>query len=716
MTLRYLLLLLMVILLLGPQTALCDDNKGAAEALLDALEDPAASNEPWDVTARKHGLSEADIFALEKNRILVTNETYKQIFKVYQSGDTPLFITSDSLLNAYHVLYEESIFRLESSLATRLSEILKWIMKNLDASDDDLKGKPELVAAAKKRAKLVTGVAVRLLDDSFRFDDDKLDKILDEETKRIVKAEGTGMPEWLGKPEGSFMAIDYSRYKPRGFYTRSEKLKRYFRAVSWLQSIPFRVAKDEELLAILILGNSTNTGDYFKKQKDIRTFFCCYYHFIGVGDDWDIISAGNEASYSMRMDLNSNDLKDERDNLIEEVKNCGDSTHISDQIRLPPDDPKAVAEPQFRFLTAYRTPSAVLFQQTTALRRFNRPFPNGLEVAAALGSAQAGEFLNSPQKAELLKTIDSCRPFFQGEDSLYLIYLNVLEALLDKPEPDAPDFMKTEAWEIKSINTVLAGWAQLRHTWALQAKQNVYYLGMNEVPEGFVEPEPEFFSRMTYLAKNTKYLLTVSGAFETDYSQVALNLRKFKKIIEGLKSIDELRKVYSRLTPEEIEDYNIMFMLMEEIPTKAKDGTEAYFKEMTKLFDTFANDIEEGRIDKHPHLKATVDGLLFDLEGLWTCLEITSCHLESIAHKQLRGVDLNKRDIAFIKEYGNKIAGIMLHGGNSYLTPKDDSPRVVDVYANPQRGKCTSFTLGKARRYCAKEPCCRTTNSTPRRD
>lgn len=28
----------------------------------------------------------------------------------------------------------------------------------------------------------------------------------------------------------------------------------------------------------------------------------------------------------------------------------------------------------------------------------------------------------------------------------------------------------------------------------------------------------------------------------------------------------------------------------------------------------------------------------------------------------------------------------MLYGGNSYLSPRDDAPRVVDVYANPQEG------------------------------
>ena len=63
------------------------------------------------MSAEKSGLSDKDISSLEKNRILITNEAYKQIFSAYLSGDKPLFITSDSLINAYHVLYEESILR-----------------------------------------------------------------------------------------------------------------------------------------------------------------------------------------------------------------------------------------------------------------------------------------------------------------------------------------------------------------------------------------------------------------------------------------------------------------------------------------------------------------------------------------------------------------------------------------------------------------------------
>ena len=87
---------------------------GCSGAALDKQEGAGAPPQDWRAAAREHGLTDEDIARLERDGILVTNETYKQVFSAYLSGDLPLFITSDSLLNAYHVLYEESIRQLET--------------------------------------------------------------------------------------------------------------------------------------------------------------------------------------------------------------------------------------------------------------------------------------------------------------------------------------------------------------------------------------------------------------------------------------------------------------------------------------------------------------------------------------------------------------------------------------------------------------------------
>ena len=624
-------------------------------------EEAESSSETWEDKAHKSGLSESDISALEKNRILITDEAYKQIFSVYlTSGSNSLFITSDSLLNAFHVLYQESVLRLESTKTSQLIEILKFVLNNLEDIDKQLKGKPALVSAAKDRAKLVMGIALRLMDDSFRFKDEKLDAILDQETKKIVRAEAVEMPKWLGKPNASFAALDYTRYKPRGIYTRSEQLKRYYRAVSWLQSIPFRVSEDEELLAILMLGNSVtyNRFDNYEQFGEIEQFFRAYSVFIGSGDDWDIITAAHEAQNELRMNLNGDDLQDERESLIRKAKNYDEDSIINDQIRFAPDDPKMVAEPNFRIISAYRTPGAILFQRTTDLRQFKRSYPNGLEIPIILGSTFARKSLKDSKKEDLLKTIDSCQPFFEGR-SLYYQYMDALRALLDEPESDAPDFMKNEAWQTKSCNTVLAGWAQLRHTWMLQAKRTVHYLCAIMVPDGFVEPEPEFFSRMADLADTTKYFLKESGAFDPDYEELIANLKKLKSIIQEMDEGEKLIPKLMKLPFEEAITLELPYILMDSIPSKAESGSKEYFVEKAKCIDTIIADIEDGRIGKHPGMEELIKEYLFDLEEMWERFEKVCLRLESIANKQLRGADLNESEINFIETYGETIAGIM---------------------------------------------------------
>jgi len=135
----------------------------------------------WQSRARKVGLSDADIHRLDANRILITNESYKQVFVPYVQSWIPLFVTSDSLLNAYHALYEESIFRLEQAGTRQLPEILRFIMQNLNAVCEGIEGQGELVAPARQRATIVVGTALKLLDDEFSVDDQATTAIIDEE-------------------------------------------------------------------------------------------------------------------------------------------------------------------------------------------------------------------------------------------------------------------------------------------------------------------------------------------------------------------------------------------------------------------------------------------------------------------------------------------------------------------------------------------------------
>jgi hypothetical protein len=124
------------------------------------------------------------------------------------------------------------------------------------------------------------------------------------ETHRIEQATGCYAPVWIEKGDNDYR-IDYSRFKPRGFYSQTDALSRYFRALGWLQSVPFRVDRDDELLAILALGRCMAPGeltDETKRQRCLAFFKCCR-ESIGDRDDWDLTVASNIAPAKPTVDF-----------------------------------------------------------------------------------------------------------------------------------------------------------------------------------------------------------------------------------------------------------------------------------------------------------------------------------------------------------------------------------------------------------------------------
>ena len=142
----------------------------------------------------------------------MTNRAYRQVFTPYLGDDVPLFLTSDSLLNGFHVLYEESILRMEQANARKLGRILKFIWQNLETADKAFTGKPQLVAAARARAKLTIATAMQLLGEQPIPLEPSVAALVAEEVRRVESARGRQKPKWLGPPDPGFAALDYTRY------------------------------------------------------------------------------------------------------------------------------------------------------------------------------------------------------------------------------------------------------------------------------------------------------------------------------------------------------------------------------------------------------------------------------------------------------------------------------------------------------------------------
>jgi hypothetical protein len=92
------------------------------------------------------------------------------------------------------------------------------------------------------------------------------------------------------------------------------------------------------------------------------------------------------------------------------------------------------------------------------------------------------------------------------------IYLGWLAALreLSAPTTDStyPEAMRTRAWSMKTLNTQLASWTQLRHDTILYAKQSYTGESQCSYPAGFVEPRVAFWQRFRATVLRTAELIS----------------------------------------------------------------------------------------------------------------------------------------------------------------------------------------------------------------
>jgi hypothetical protein len=263
---------------------------------------------------------------------------------------------------------------------------------------------------------------------------------------------------------------------------------------------------------------------------------------------------------------------------------------------------------------------------------------------------------------------------------VYADYLSCLAALFEEPEKDAPGFMHSEAWQIKSCQTALSSWAQMRHTWALQAKQVASYGGLPRLPPGFIETNPEFFARASLLIENTISTLRGAGALDFESEETvdlrlgAEALEKWAQAMEAKQEPPEAKDIYAHL-------YDEVRRVLNSLDLKHEPGTPAYYRqaaaELRKLADRMER--QEPLDDKNLAAALRKTGS-HPIAAEWALLERVSRRLEMLLQKQLRGAPFTDEERTFLLEYGCHLGNAMLYAGNSYLAPNDDAPRITDVF------------------------------------
>lgn len=519
-------------------------------------------------------LSEAAKVLLQKNAFVVTSGWNREFFQIYEQNRyeyIPSFITVDSVLHNFHLLFDYSLKKLEEEqLFSALKELNAGMLAASESQHQALTGTSWENAALRNVAFFT--LANKLLEPAAPVDEGVREAV-ERELNLIEEHSGIELSPIinLGNAEGDYQE-DYSQYIPRGHYTKSEELKRYFKTVMWYGRMTFRLKNEDEtrsaILLSLALGQREANFTNWEKIYEPTNFF------VGKSDDITFYQYLEilERIYGANLDLNTLLSEENFQIFLAQAKDLEppqlNSMPIFDET-IAPDREKEIKG--FRLMGQRFTIDASIFQRLIYREvkenrgGQKRMLPKGLDIPAALGSEEAYNILKDlgeDQYEGYPANMQKMRDYLKGLEvktwtqNLYWGWLYSLKPLTEQKTTGYPTFTQNQAWVRKNLTSYLGSWTELKHDTILYAKQVYAEMGAGGVEEaddrGYVEPEPEVYNRLAALAQMLREGLELRGILsETQKADIA----KLEEIAGKLKTISEKELEGKKLSEE---DYNFI--------------------------------------------------------------------------------------------------------------------------------------------------------------
>ena len=501
-------------------------------------------------------LQPAELAIIQTNGFVVSGRmgTYSfpdSFYKLF-TDDLPVFFSCDAALHAWHRSYMGMLEELEESyLSPRLQAVLQGMAQQVTpatgtALENGMLDADFFVAVARS---LVTGTnTYGSLGQTARV-------------STILTAISNLQPAYVTL-FGSDRKVDFSQFQVRGHYETSTRLQKYFRAMMWCGMIDFRftgATNDNSLRELsgtvamhLLLKNSGQFANWQNIENVLQLF-------VGVPDSLtfaqlsDLMTAANIQSPASLPTLAS--LQSLQASIMSGqlgVQNIQSgyfwSPRSREQIKLPRSfcvlgqrfafdawtmnqcvfdriiwDENGLPEEQDKVMR--RVPSALDIAFSVLGNNHTVP-----ELAASIANTNGHPWRDGyPYQhnlAAVRRVIDAQTPA-AWTNNIYHYWLACLRELsAPTTSPEYPDALRTYDWAMKTLNTQLASWTELRHDTVLYVKQPYTGNILCSYPDGFIEPRVAFWERMRDMALGTKALLSTlpkTGTFIFEPNQPGLD-------------------------------------------------------------------------------------------------------------------------------------------------------------------------------------------------
>jgi len=461
---------------------------------------------------------------LHQNNFVITPTDNEQLFNIYEQNDynrIPSYMTTDVYLQAFHMYFSYVLKMVERrEFVGRIHDVcVKMNRRAMEvaaqASNPEIKDMAEYNAAFFAIGdRLLTGRQDLAVPEGYK-------KKVEGELENIAALQSTTSPMM------SYRAIDfaYDLFTPRGHYTRTEESKKYFRAMMWLQTCTFcrenkTSVKYASMMAYLL--NSLKSGNKLPGQDvyEMLNFLMGEVDNVSVFDIAEYFAKENYRTVNDLVDANR--LKSLDTFLVNLFK---ERNRVKSKIS------ESGCEDKINFMPQRYTPDGeVLSYMFDETPNSDKPFPSGVDVFSAFGSAEADNIINnvydypslwSGYKAQSKEMKAKFEKYADWDKSMYNKWFECLVALQNS-DKNYPGHMNTTAWARKNLNTGLASWAELKHDAILYAEQPVCVEcgGGEEMPDpllvGYIEPNLKFWNKMREMLTLTHTLLDQNDLMNED--------------------------------------------------------------------------------------------------------------------------------------------------------------------------------------------------------
>ncbi len=551
---------------------------------------------------------------------------FYQIYEQYRYSQIPVFISTDSVYHIYHLLFDKMLRDLETErfiadLRSLTSAMLTATYQQYQA----LTGSSLEDPALRNVATFAVAAQLLGLPDPVPAE---VNDLVSAELALINAASGFSVSPIWDRPDlqpDKKLIEDYSQYVPRGHYTRSEELKKYFKAMMWYGRLTYRLNDDFETRRALLVTQAVRTA-VTSDGSPAETLWANIYEptvfIVGKADDLGYLEYGALSDQIFGTSPDPGKFADA--GLFAQFKQATET--------LPPpqvnsmwvwiwQDQEQVTK-GFRFMGQRFTLDAFVFGQVIWRKVGSSDAPRGLPKAldffAAMGSEEAYSILNGMGETKYtnydtqmtkVKTEIAALGSDSWTQNLYWTWLYSFQPLIAPKGSAFPPFMQTQAWTRKDLQTALGSWTELKHDTILYAKQVMAEMGgggeTTAPPHGYVEPNPEAFARLLALAQMT-YDGLQSRNLLTDLTRA--NLENLISELTFLKQISERELSGNEITDDEYWHIQYWGGTLEQFTLAAADTTGDASRDLSDQKAALVADVATG-LDPNGSLAVLEEGV-----------------------------------------------------------------------------------------------------------